>query len=81
MRFIMWELIVGVGVPALGGIIVVTKYITTMKSKIRELSKHDESSVDTHDGFEERLRKIENNQIQTDIYLKLILTKLEIPYK
>ncbi len=76
----MWELIVGIGVPAFAGIVAVTKYIIDMKAKIRELSKHDESSVDIHSEYDERLKIIEENQIKWIIYLKLLLKDRNIDF-
>lgn len=76
----MLEWIVGLGIPTVGGIIAVTKYILDMKSKIKELSAHDESSIDVHTNYEERLQLIESNQVKFDkrqvkneIYLRLLL--------
>ena len=45
-----------------------------------ELSEQDKNSIGIHTSHEEDIRDIQEKQYKTDIYLKLILDKLEIPY-
>jgi hypothetical protein len=56
------------------------KCFLTMKNKINSLSEHDDDSIDKHNGFDERLTKIETKQNEGMIYLKMVLKKMDIPY-
>lgn len=74
-------------IPATGISLAVIRYFwnkekcfLTMKNKIDELSKHDVGASEDHDGYEERLAKIETNQQKWIIYLKLLLKDRNIPY-
>ena len=85
----MWlEIGLGVGIPTAGLAIAVGKYFwkkekcfTEMKNKIDELSKSDGNSMETHGDFNFRLKILENDAIEIKIYLRQLLTKMDIPYK
>jgi len=84
----MWiEIIVGVLIPCSVGVIGLIRYFwkkeqcfIALKNKIVELSEQDKNSIGIHTSHEEDIRDIQEKQYKTDIYLKLILDKLEIPY-
>jgi len=84
----MYELLIGLGIPAAAAAVAVIRYLwkkekcfIILKQKVEELSKSDEGSSDTHDGFETRLKQIEENQIKNEVYLKLLLDNAKISYK
>ena len=85
----MWiEIGLGVGIPVAGLAIAIGKYFwkkekcfIEMKNKIDELSRHDGTSIETHGDLENRLQVLEDDGIEIKVYLRQILTKLEIPYK
>jgi len=85
----MWfEIGLGVAIPSAGLAIAIGKYFwkkekcfTEMKNKIEQLSRHDGTSLETNSDLEARLKVVENDGIEIKIYLRQILTKLEIPYK
>jgi len=85
---LQWEWIIGLGIPAVaaaGGII---RYFwkkeqcfVKMANKIKALDEHDVSSVSTHGDFDNRLKNLEDDAIEIKIYLRQLLTKMDIPYK
>ena len=52
-----------------------------MANKIKALDEHDVSSVSTHGDFHTRLKNLEDDAIEIKIYLRQLLTKMDIPYK
>ncbi|MHA2052622.1 MAG: hypothetical protein ACW99F_03390 [Candidatus Hodarchaeales archaeon] len=85
--YIQWEIIIGILIPGIPlAIAGVNHYIkkntcfVKMKSAIEQLQKHDEGSVDSHDGFDSRLSEIESRQLKNEIYLKLLLDHNNIKY-
>jgi len=84
----MWvELSIGIGVPLSALAIAIGRYFwkkekcfIAMKTKIDELSRNDKGASEDHDGYEERLKLIEENQQKWIIYLKLLLKDRKIDY-
>jgi len=87
----MWQdfipIAIAIAVPAIATAIGVIRYFwkkekcfIAMKNKIIELSEHDGEATEEHNGYEERLKIIEENQVKWIIYLKLLLKDRKIDY-
>lgn len=66
--FIQWELLVGVGIPAvivcggvIGYLVKFTKCITVLQQKVSSLTNHDAGATDTHKDIFSRLDRIDRN--------------------
>lgn len=80
--------------PIIGACIFIGRYFwkkeqcfRKLSDKINELSRHDEGSLQQHDGFEEEIAELKKNHTEMEkslkeqsIYLKLLLNKFNIPY-
>lgn len=83
----MLEIIATIGIPTAAAAVAMIRYFwkkercfLEMKNKIDELSKRDISSESVHAGLQEEIEDVKNRQQKNEIYLKLILTKFNIPY-
>ncbi len=83
----MWELAVAIGVPGIGALYAFVRYLhkraicfTIMQNKINTLSEHDQGSEDKHVQIDSRLTTIEGRQAKNEIYLKLVMDKMDIKY-
>jgi len=56
------------------------KCFIILKNKIESLTRHDASSGETHEGFDERLDEIERKQNKNETYLKLLMDNAGIKY-
>lgn len=57
-----------------------TKTLEAQQTRIESLEKHDYASGDTHDGFEKRLKTLEDDAIEIKLYLKLLLDNAKIKH-
>ena len=85
--FIDYNLILAVAVPISIFLIGIGRHFwkkekcfTKMANTIKRLEAQERDDTEKHDGYDERLKALEDDAIQIKIYLKLLLDKEGIKY-